>query len=77
MSVSWNGPSHEHDYSVLTTAPARNAGAVTSWADYRECACGDRVPVAVTELSSPVPAPRRELQILHAPMRHPEPEAGR
>jgi hypothetical protein len=77
VSVSRNAPGHEHDYSVLTTAPARNAGAVTSWADYRECACGDRVPVAVTELSSPVPAPRRELQILHAPMRHPEPEAGR
>jgi hypothetical protein len=77
VSVSWNGPGHQHDHSVLTTAPASTAGPVTSWTDYRQCGCGDRVPVAVTELSSPVPAPRRELQILHAPMREPEPEAGR
>jgi hypothetical protein len=77
MTVSWSDPGHQHDYSIRTTIPARTAGAVMSWTDYRECACGDRVPVAVTELSSPVPAPRRELQVLHAPMREPGPEAGR
>jgi hypothetical protein len=77
MSVSWTGPGHEHDHSILTTSPVTVAGAVMSWTDYRQCACGDRVPAAVTELSSPIPLPRRELQVLHAPMREPEPEAGR
>jgi hypothetical protein len=78
MSVSWTGPGHEHehDHCILTTSPVTVAGAVMSWTDYRQCECGDRVPAAVTEMSGPAPA-ARELQVLHAPMREPEPEAGR
>jgi hypothetical protein len=77
MSVPWTGTAHQHDHSTLTTTPASTTGTVTSWTDYRQCACGHLIPVAVTELSSPVPAQRRELQVLHAPMAEPEPEAGR
>ena len=53
MSSTWSGPGHEHDYSILTAFPVKTGGAVVSWTDYRECACGDRVPAAVTEISVP------------------------
>jgi hypothetical protein len=73
VSVSWSGPGHEHDHSIPAMSSISIAGQITSWTEYRQCACGHRVPVASTDICGPVPAPR-ELQVLHAPMR--EPEAG-
>jgi hypothetical protein len=76
MSVSWSGPGHEHDHSTPTTSSFSIDGQVTSWTDYLQCACGHRVPVASTDICGPLHPPR-ELQVLHAPMREPGPEAGR
>jgi hypothetical protein len=53
VSTTWSGPGHEHNHSILTALPARTGEAVMSWTDYRECACGHRVPAAVTEVSIP------------------------
>jgi hypothetical protein len=75
MSATWGGPGHQHEYSILTTLPVKVAGAVVSWADYRECRCGHKVPAAV---QTDMPAVRDgSLQRLHALVREPGPEAGR
>jgi hypothetical protein len=54
MSSTWSGPRHGHEHSILIIFPLEIGGKVVSRADYRECACGHRVPAAVTE----VPVPR-------------------
>ncbi len=54
MSTTWSGPRHEHDHSIFTIFPVEIGGEVVSWAGYRECACGHRVPAAGAE----VPVPR-------------------
>jgi hypothetical protein len=57
MSSTWSGPRHGHEHSILIIFPVEISGKVVSRADYRECACGHRVPAAVTEV--PVRPDRR------------------
>ena len=73
MSSTWSGPEHEHDHSIRTTLPAKIGGAVVSWTDYRECACGHRIPATVTEISVPRIGDGG-IQRLHSHMPQPEPE---
>jgi hypothetical protein len=53
MSTTWSGPGHLHDHSIRTTLPSQTGGPVLAWTDYRECACGHRIPAGVTEVSVP------------------------
>jgi hypothetical protein len=73
MSASWSGPAHQHEYPIRTTLPVQTAGVVLSWTDYRECACGHRVPDAVTEVSVPLIGDGG-VQRLRSHMLQPDPE---
>ena len=50
---TWSGPRHEHHHSIRTTVPVEISGKVVSLVGYRLCACGHRVPAAVTEIPGP------------------------
>ncbi len=74
MSTTWSGPAHEHDHTIRTTLPTQTSESVMSWTDYRECACGHRIPATVTEIS--VPQADDGIQRLRSRMLQPEPEAS-
>jgi hypothetical protein len=73
MSTTWSGPAHKHDYSIRTTLPAQTSETVLSWTEYRDCACGHRIPAAVTEVSVPQLGDGG-IQRLRSHMLQPEPE---
>jgi hypothetical protein len=73
MSTTWSGPGHQHDHSIRTTLPAQTGSAVESWTEYRECACGRRIPTAVTQVSVPQLGDGG-IQRMHSHMLQPGPE---